>query len=619
MKVKKRIKDLKTSAVSRLKQMKHGQMSLQVKMLFLLSVFAATLGGVNILNMVVGAQLIFGDHYASQLANATIGVRSDIVEGSSAVETFMDGLEQTHPTELDTLRRGYPDPIAEVLNEVTTTAAYYGYFITRPDGTVTACSDGNTGLNTGMIATEVIDEMEGGRFKGIANVCNFGLCQIVVRTINQKDGTPAANIGVILSNLSDSSFIDGLKTRYQVEVGLVRNGSFTHSTVRADNGERLTGVHIDDTEVTDTLYKAHKTFEGRSEIAGRGFRVIYAPIINKQGHVTNTLFTGIELSRAQTLIGYLTLAMFLGGWLFSTIVIAVVFIHVRKHITTPIRSVSESARLIAEKDLTHDVTLFTTGDEIEVLAASVYDMQDSLRDTLEEVQEAANALRTQSQEISRASLAISDGANSQASSLEEIASSVEEMTSIISQNTENSKKTDHLMSESDKAIANITEISSASMAASRKIASAIRNINALVSQTNILSLNASVEAARAGSQGRGFAVVAREVGRLAEQTKGTAASVSETAEASIEAAEKVDAKLDEVTPQLHEVADLMKEITASSIEQGQGAEHINTAIAELNKTTQQNAAGAEELAASAEELASSADILNQVAMQFKVK
>ncbi len=269
--------------------------------------------------------------------------------------------------------------------------------------------------------------------------------------------------------------------------------------------------------------------------------------------------------------------------------------------------------------MTQEVKVYNTGDEIDVLAASVLDMQDSLRDTIEEVQDAVAALRSQSQEISRASLAISDGANNQASSLEEIASSVEEMTSIIHQNTENSKKTSKLMVDSDAAISHIADISTDSMAASKKIALAIRNINALVSQTNILSLNASVEAARAGSRGRGFAVVAREVGRLAEQTKGTAVSVSETAEASIHAAEEVDSKLDEVTPQLHEVVDLMREITVSSVEQGQGAEHINAAIADLNQTTQRNAAGAEELAASAEELASSAEMLNNVVSQFKVK
>lgn len=619
MKAKKKFKKLKSSAISRMKQIRHGQMSLQLKMFFLLGVFATLLGGVNILNMVVGAKYIFREYFGNQLTRLTAGVKSDIFEGASSVEVFFDRLPTSHMAELDSLRDGVVEPLAALADEVTTTAAYYGYFILGPEGTVLKCTSGRQGLEEGMTASDVVGEMTDGRLRGYAQVCDFGLCSVVARAIYRDDDeTPAAIIGIILSNLSDQTFLQGLKERYQVELALVKNGSFAVSTLTGDGGRPAQGVRIDDEEVSDSLYHSHVPYVGSSEVGGRAFSVNYTPIMASDGRVQGVLFTGIELSRSETLMKWLVLAMFLGGLAFSLFVIAICFLHVRRHITTPIRTISEAARRVAEKDLTSEVRLYPTGDEIEVLAASVFDMQESLRDTLEEVQEAATALRTQSQEISRASMAISNGANSQASALEEIASSVEEMTSIIHQNTENSRKTDKLMADSDKAIARIAEISATSMAATKKIANAIRNINALVSQTNILSLNASVEAARAGSHGKGFAVVAKEVGRLAEQTKTTAASVSETAEASIDAAIDVDTKLDEVTPQLHTVVSLMKEITVSSIEQGQGAEHINTAIADLNKTTQQNAAGAEELAASAQELAASAQELNQVVNQFKV-
>lgn len=620
MKAKKKFKKLKSSAINRMKQIKHGRMSLQMKMLLLLSVFALMLGGVNILNMFVGANFIFRDYFGVQLTRLTAGAKADIFEGASSVELYFDGLVGNHPGDLDSLRAGDSEPLAQTLNEMTVAAAYYGYFILSPDGTVAQCTDGRKGLERGKLASGVMSELDAeGRHRGYAEVCDFGLCSIVARTVYQSDGeTPAAVIGVILSNLSDEQFLEGIKARYQIEVALVKNSAFAVTTILDEKGRLAKGIHIDDTDVTDSLYHSHVPFAGVSDVDGRAFSVNYTPLMGRDGKVQGALFTGIELSRAQSLVKWLVFAMFTGGMLFSIVVIAFCFLHVRKHITSPIRTVAEAARKVAEKDLTNEVRLYQTGDEIELLAASVFDMQESLRDTLEEVQETATSLRTQSQEISRASMAISDGANSQASALEEIASSVEEMTSIIHQNTDNSKKTDKLMAESDKAIAHIAEISTTSMAASKKIASAIRNINALVSQTNILSLNASVEAARAGSHGKGFAVVAREVGRLAEQTKATAASVSETAEASIDAAIDVDTKLDEVTPQLHQVVSLMKEITVSSIEQGQGAEHINVAIADLNKTTQQNAAGAEELAASAEELASSAAELNEVVSQFKV-
>ena len=619
MKAKKKLKKLKTSAISRMKQIKHGQMSLQLKMFFLLGTFATLLSGVNILNMYVGAKFMFTDYFSRQLTHLTEGVNADIAEGASSIDAFLDGLDSNHADALDSLRNGDAEPLAGVAEEITAAAAFYGYFILSPDGTVLECTDGRQGLSRGSIAKGVMDELSDGRHKGFAEVCDFGLCYIVARTIYSADGeTPAGVIGVILSNLSDHTFLDGLKARYQIELALVKNSAFAVTTVQKENGKSGQGIRIEDTEVTDSLYHSHVPYVGISLVDDRAFSVRYAPLMSQDGTVLGVLFTGIELSRSETLMKWLILAMFIGGMLFSFLVIGICFRHVRNHITNPIRTISEAARKVAEKDLTSEVKLYSTGDEIEVLAASVFDMQESLRDTLEEIQDAATSLRTQSQEISRASMSISDGANTQASSLEEIASSVEEMTSIIHQNTDNSKKTDRLMAETDAAIANIAEISTTSMAASKKIASAIRNINALVSQTNILSLNASVEAARAGSHGRGFAVVAKEVGRLAEQTKATAASVSETAEASIGASIDVDTKLDEVTPQLHQVVALMKEITVSSIEQEQGAEHINIAIADLNKTTQQNAAGAEELAASAEELAGSAQELNDVVNQFKV-
>ncbi len=620
-KVKKKFKKLKSSALSKIKKLSRGQMSLHVKMLLLLGVFALVLGIVNILNMAVGGQLIFKDYFAYQLERVTKGIQADIMVGANTLDDFMANIPANHAPELDSLRHGTYAPIETLADEVAAAGSFYGYILTDPEGAIISRTARFKSLQAGQKLSKLMAELKDGCYRGYAEVGNLGVCSVVTRTLYAHDGvTPVATLSFVLSHLADEGFLDGLKERYQVDLGIVANSVFSQTTIKDEAGKkRLSGIKVEDQAVRDSLYVSHVPFVGSSTVAGRSFAVIYTPVESNDGTLCATLFTGIEYSRAQVLMGYLGLAMFGGGAFFSLFVVLFCYRYVRRHITNPICDVAEAARRVAEKDLTQEVKIYNTGDEIDILAASVLDMQESLRDTIEEVQDTAESLRSQSQEISRASLAISDGANSQASALEEIASSVEEMTSIIHQNTENSKKTSKLMADSDTAINHIADISSDSMAASKKIALAIRNINALVSQTNILSLNASVEAARAGSRGRGFAVVAREVGRLAEQTKGTAVSVSETAEASIQAAEEVDSKLDEVTPQLHEVVDLMREITVSSVEQGQGAEHINAAIADLNQTTQRNAAGAEELAASAEELASSADMLNNVVSQFKVK
>lgn len=619
MKGKQKMRRLKNSALNGLKQMKSRRISLTVKMYLLLSLFALTLGGINILNMVLASRYMYSENFGTQLQYLTRGAMGDIAVGATPLKNYLDNLPAAHPAEVEQLREGNTSPLAIIVNETATAGSYYGYFIATPDGTITDCTGGFDGLAPGMSISKVMDQMSDGKLKGLAQVCEFGYCYVVVNTIYQEDEvTPAGIVGVILSNISHDEFIDGLKARYKIDVALIHDGKFVANTMKDAEGKPLINFKVENKSAIDSVFHLDAQCRFKEEINGVRYTSIYTPLHDKNGTPVCAFYTGIELSRSEGLTLWIGIIMFVGGLIFSLVVIGVTFLHVRKHITKPLHILSEAAKKVAENDLTSEVPLYTSGDEIETLAACVHDMKENLRDTIEEIQEAAQSLKSQSQEISRASMAISDVANNQASDIEEIASSVEEMTSIIHQTTDNSQKTDKMMVESDEAICHIAEMSTKSMEASKKIAAAIRDINALVSQTNILSLNASVEAARAGEQGKGFAVVAREVGRLAEQTRLTAVTVSETAEATIDAAMKVDSKLDEVTPQLRKVVELMKEITVSSMEQGQGAEHINSAIADLNQATQRNAAGAEELAASAEELASSADRLNTIVSAFNV-
>ena len=174
------------------------------------------------------------------------------------------------------------------------------------------------------------------------------------------------------------------------------------------------------------------------------------------------------------------------------------------------------------------------------------------------------------------------------------------------------------MNEADTAVASIAHQATNSMNDTRQIAVSIKDINELVKQTNILSLNASVEAARAGAYGRGFAVVAKEVGRLAERTQETAREVSDTATKSIAGSEEINKLLDAIAPQLHEVAMLIKEITTSSQEQGVGADQISIAINDLNKETQNTAARADEIATNAHDLYTIANKMKGLVDQFKV-
>jgi methyl-accepting chemotaxis protein len=153
----------------------------------------------------------------------------------------------------------------------------------------------------------------------------------------------------------------------------------------------------------------------------------------------------------------------------------------------------------------------------------------------------------------------------------------------------------------------------------------IKDISEIAFQTNLLALNAAVEAARAGEAGRGFAVVAEEVRSLALRAKGAAVKTEALINQSValsgegETSSKHAAgKLAEIVGAAQKVSQIIAEIAASGREQASGIEQLNTALADMDKVTQQNAASSEESSSAAQELASQAEELAAMVGSFKL-
>ena len=246
-----------------------------------------------------------------------------------------------------------------------------------------------------------------------------------------------------------------------------------------------------------------------------------------------------------------------------------------------------------------------------------------LRGVVNSVFSGVEQIACASGQIASTSQGLAEGASEQASSLEETSASLEEMSSMAKRNADNARKAGELSKlarqTADRGLADMQSMAQAMQGikeSSDQVAKIIKTIDEIAFQTNILSLNAAVEAARAGEAGMGFAVVAKEVRSLALRSATAAKETADKIETAIQRTSQgvqisalVQKGLMEIAGQIKQVDQLVAEVSAASSEQCEGGEQVKTAVIQMDKVTQSNAASAEESASASEELNSQAETL----------
>ena len=498
--------------------------------------------------------------------------------------------------------------------------------------------------------------------------------------LSSRAGAPIKNeqgqvIGAISTgyDLTKDSFVDRVKHMYGTDITLFLGDERIASTLVKD-GKRVIGTKLNE-EVAATVLKQGQKYSARADILGMDYFTSYLPLVGVDNKIIGVLFAGE--STAEVIAERNKMILMIALIALATVALGAVCANlIARGIANPISVILGNVQEVAAGNLAVAAIPARSQDEIGQLGSAINIMTGNLRKLIQQMGEASEHLTSSSEELTAGAERAAQTANQVASSIavvaagsEKQAGAVADTGSVVGQlsagiqqvsanagaisghaaqsvdvaevGRQSVDRAIRQMGTIEKTVTESAQVVTRLGERSKEIGQIVATITGIAAQTNLLALNAAIEAARAGEQGRGFAVVADEVRKLAEQSGAAAKQIgqliteiqTETNQA-VEAmnagtqevrfgADAVDAagkSFTDIFEAIHEISEQMREISVVMEEMAKGSQQIVESVKDIDTISKESAsqsqsvaAATEEQSATTQEIASASEALAQLA------
>lgn len=478
-------------------------------------------------------------------------------------------------------------------------------------------------------------------------------------------------------HLSDLDWIDKIGMQTNSEITIFGNDIRIGTTLTNSDGSRVIGTAMN-ADIAQKVLQNGEVYTGTTNLFGVNHYVCYSPISDYQGNIVGAIFSGVSAEIAESEERSMIITVIITGVVIAAVAILLIMIIVNKLINAPVKEANELAadmsrgylarpaskfkfskdeigefvrRLESTKndlnryigDINYVLSEMSTGDftvrprveyigDFVEIRESFIKIKGSIKEIVTSINTSADDVRDGSSQITDASQSLANGTTEQAAAIEELSASINEVADKVNDSANNANEASKVAMLSMQKISSQSEKVHKMMEAmtdikerSDQIQNIIKAIDDIAFQTNLLSLNAAIEAAKAGSAGKGFAVVADEVRNLASKSAKSAAQTGDLITATIEAVNKgmsiaksTAEIMDEVTELSSESNRYITQISKAADEQSDSISQIKSGIDQIASVVQQNSATAEQTASSCSHLSGQSEILEEQIAKFKV-